>query len=429
MGDERGDRGTERYMEQLRSSVRTPAGFQVAVGRIAFAATEQGGAKQHMNMALVHAPTAPTSYAALTTTNSVVSPSVAFLRHRSGRGGVQTVLVNNKISNVGSRTGTENFARIQGRLGECLGVKRESVVPISTGVIGVGLPLPEMMRELTPLTKRLGQDSLVDFAQAIMTTDRFVKARSVACDGGTLVGVCKGAGMVEPNLNTMLVFFFTDISFSDRELSRMLRVAVAESFGRISIDGDQSTSDIVMIQSSRMRPTTGRRAFTHRLTELATQLALDTVRNGEGVGHIVEVVVKRARSTAEAHALARFVLGSRLVATAIAGNDANVGRLIARVGQYFGTVARRRIPVRQIHIYVESHIVFERGHFVMTPSLERLITDRLVSKGWATNAEGYPVPKPPVEICIDLEAGRCSGMVYGGDLTAEYVHINADYRS
>ena len=424
------DAETERqYLTRLRESIRAPQGFRVAVGEIAFAVAERGGTRQTMNLALVHSGNRATSYAALTTTNRLASPSAAYLRQRGGGGHMQTVLVNNKISNVGSKTGAANFSNIRQRLAELLNVDSRSALSVSTGVIGWTLPIEEIIDTLPSLVERLGQDGFVDFARAIMTTDRFVKARVTAVGGGTLLGVCKGAGMVEPNLNTMLVFLFTDLSFSNRQLNRMLRAAVAESFGRITVDGDQSTSDIVMIQSSNALPHGNERQCAERLTELCHQLAMDTVRNGEGVGHVVEMRIIRARTTADAAALARYMLNSRLVATAIAGNDPNVGRIIARVGQYFAPRRRRAVDMRKVRMYIESQLVFADGHFILTSERERAIAADLTAKGWDAAVVGYPIPRPAVHITVDLGNGNGNATAYGGDLTPEYVHINADYRS
>lgn len=419
-----------RYLKQLRTSTVAPRGFDVAIGAVSFVAEEQGKQQYDMNLALVHSRVPATPYASLTTTNAIASPSVTHLRKRAGRGVLQTLFVNNKVSNVGSQSGEDNFLCIQQQVGELLEVPRRSVLPVSTGVIGWSLPMQKIANELPVLTKKLGANSFVDFAQAIMTTDRFPKLRSVACGDGVLLGVCKGAGMVEPNLNTMLVFFFTDISFSNRELACALREAVGDSFGAISVDGDQSTSDIITIQSSCLAPKMNRKQFTASLTELARQLALDVVRNGEGVGHLMQVKVSGARSKSEARNLARFLLNSRLVATAIAGNDPNVGRLIARIGQYFGTVRHsKKVDARRIRILMESQSVFENGHFCLTPQMEATLNRQLADKSWDNRAHGYPIRKEAVEIAIDLRRGNGTATVYGGDLTAEYVHINADYRS
>lgn len=424
------DTHAHRYLKQLRSSTAVPCGFDVAVGAISFVAEEQGGQRHDMDFALVHSRTPATPYAALTTTNTIASPSVSYLQQRAGRGVLQTLFVNNKISNVGSRSGHENLLCIQQQIGGLLQVSPHSVLPVSTGVIGWSLPMPGITAELPALTQRLGTDSFVDVAQSIMTTDRFPKLRSVACGDGVLLGVCKGAGMVEPNLNTMLVFFFTDISFSNRELAHALRDAVRGSFGAISVDGDQSTSDIVMIQSSQLVPKVDRRQFTASLTELAHQLALDVVCNGEGVGHLIQIKVRGAPNKSEARNLARFLLNSRLVTTAIAGNDPNVGRLAARIGQYFGTIRRaKRVHTHRIRIFFESQLVFEHGHFCLTPQVEEMLNRRLVEKSWDSRVCGYPIKKEAVEIDIDLQSGTGAAVVYGGDLTAEYVHINADYRS
>ena len=399
----------------------------MAVCDISFQAPEQHQQTHAMSMALA-ASSVPTHYAALTTRNAFRSPSVEYLQGRKNKGQVQALLVNNKISNAGSKTGYANMTRLQQRLSSLLHVEHHAVVPLSTGIIGWTLPINEMVRALPSLVARLGSDSFVDFARAIMTTDRFVKVRSCTFEEGSIVALCKGAGMIEPNLHTMLVFFFTDIVSSNRELYRILCQAVAESFMQISVDGDQSTSDVVMMQSSNIIKQKNSRQFVQRIGELAEALALDVVRNGEGAGHIVKVVITGARSIREGKELAKCLLYSRLVATAIAGNDPNLGRLIARIGQYFGE-KRKKIDFVRVGIAIESHSVFARGHFVLTPIVEEKIADAFRKKGWDSQVNGYPIMKPPIEIVVQLGRGHASACAYGTDLTKEYVHINADYRS
>jgi len=415
-------------MAQLRASLLSPQGFQIATASIAFHAVEQGNKRQNMNLSLVHAPHPHVHYAALTTTNAFRSPSVAFLREKRNRGYAQTLLVNNKISNAASQYGDANLRQLQEQLSALLRVDTEAIIPISTGIIGWRLPMAEINAALSPLVARLGEGSFVDFATSIMTTDRFVKARSCEYEDGRIVAACKGAGMVEPRLNTMLAFFFTDIAFTNRELHHALSCASKESFEKISVDGDQSTSDIVMIQSSGLVKRKNLQQFTRHLSRLAQELALDIVRNSEGAGHIIMVTVKGAASRRSAEKLARFLLHSRLVTTAIAGNDPNVGRVIARVGQYCGS-EKEKIDFRRVRITIESNLVFEKGYFLLNPKVETSISQSLREKEWDSHINGYPIIKAPVELIVDLGAGNKSATLYGPDLTKEYVHINSDYRT
>jgi glutamate N-acetyltransferase/amino-acid N-acetyltransferase len=272
-----------------------------------------------------------------------------------------------------------------------------------------------------------------------MTTDLYPKVRRVELGGGSIVGVAKGAGMIEPDLATMLVFLLTDLDVPRDALRAALDEAVDASFQNITVDSDTSTSDTVALLSSRRAPAPDQRAFTAALTTVCRDLAEDVVRNGEGVHHVVRVVVRGAPDRAIARAAGKAIVNSPLVQCAVNGNDPNVGRLLAALGKELG---RRRLPVdpANVRLVVGGELLFEDGAMTLDPSREARLVAHLRSAelyASAPAADGLtfraPIDWPPheraVEIAIDLGLGRAECEVLGADRSHEYISENADYRS
>ncbi len=288
----------------------------------------------------------------------------------------------------------------------------------STGVIGTPMPMQRIMPAISPLTGGLGNASFDDIAKAIMTTDTFPKIASqqIKIQGkqGTITGICKGAGMIAPNMATMLCFILTDIAVEKKTLHTALKSAVGKSFNRITIDGDMSTNDTALIMANGVlgnKPVTKNSsefpAFQKALDELTYELSKLIVKDGEGATKLVEVVVKNARSEADAEKAALAIANSSLVKTAIYGNDANWGRIMAAAG-YSGI----SFNPDKTDVFFNKVKVVRNG---IMNNRDKEATEEMKKK--------------ELKIIVDLHAGKASVKVLTCDLTEDYIKINAEYRS
>jgi glutamate N-acetyltransferase/amino-acid N-acetyltransferase len=347
--------------------------------------------------------------------------------------------VNNKVSNVCAPGGVASAERICAEAARLLGLSPEEVLPSSTGVIGWRLPVDAMVEALPRAVEAFQHRSVLPAAEAIMTTDLYPKVRRAEVGEGSIVGIAKGAGMIEPNLATMLVYLLTDLDVPRDALRAALDEAVEPSFNAITVDSDTSTSDTVALVSSRRRAAPPAGDFADALRRVCADLAEDVVRNGEGVHHVVRVTVTRARTYAEARAVGKAVANSPLLKAAVNGNDPNVGRLLCAVGKHAGAAGLPLDPAK-VRMKVGGEVVLEAGAMRLDPEKERRLVQHM--KGaelypTAAPADGItfrpPVDFPPherrVEIEIDLALGPSSCAVLGADLSHEYVTENADYRS
>jgi glutamate N-acetyltransferase/amino-acid N-acetyltransferase len=253
-------------------------------------------------------------------------------------GRLQAIAVVSKNANVatGAR-GLEHARSLSRWVGEQLGLPETLVLPSSTGVIGVLQPIKRIEQGCQKIRENLGSDTqaLERFARAIMTTDRWPKWFCTRIGPATLVGVAKGAGMIEPNMATMLSYFVTDAELPAERLDPLLRKAVNRSFNRISIDSDTSTSDTVALLANGLAGPVDEAEFAEALNEGCTFLAKEIVRNGEGVTKTIELTVSGADSQEMAVRIGRSILNSPLVKTAFHGGDPNWGRIVMAVGKVF----------------------------------------------------------------------------------------------
>jgi glutamate N-acetyltransferase/amino-acid N-acetyltransferase len=228
----------------------------------------------------------------------------------------------------------------------------------------------------------------------------------------------------------MLVFLLTDLDVPRALLREELARAAESSFNRISVDGDQSTSDMVVAFSSRRKPAAPRAEFRRGLLEVCRGLAEDIVRNGEGVGHVLRVRVRGLKQPL-ALGLAKAVVNSPLVKSAVFGNDPNVGRLLSSMGDYLGAVpGGSAVDFRRLRVALGGTVLYERGAFRLDPGKERLLARYLASCAYDPARKGFPAHERCVEIEVDC-GGRGAAAVeaFGADLSYEYVRENADYRS
>ena len=391
--------------------------FHVPKGFLFASAT--AGIKESGNpdLAYVEAPLGATA-AAMFTSNRVVAAPVTIGREhlRASRGRVRALLVN--AGNANCATGPDGLAAARQSceaLASLLSVAPQDVIPCSTGIIGVPFPTSKLLSALPALlaNRRDDADGAYSVARAIMTTDTRMKTASASCtiDGREVrvLGVAKGAGMIHPNMATLLVYLFTDIDASPAELRRVLRPAVAASFNSISIDGDTSTNDTAVLMASGVsgaRASADEPAFSRAVTEVCMSLAAQVVADGEGVKHTVTLHVDGATTRAAADRIARTLAHSLLVKTAWAGADPNWGRLLAAVGR-----SGVSVDPDAVAIWIGGEKVCERGAAF---PFDAGVVHRMMSE-------------PSYEIRVQVGAGDGSARILTGDLTAEYVRINADY--
>jgi glutamate N-acetyltransferase/amino-acid N-acetyltransferase len=371
------------------------------------------------------------SVAAMFTSNRVqAAPVVVGRRHLERSAGLMRVVAVN-AGNANCATGAaglktaEQVCAAAAKTFACAG---HEVFPSSTGIIGVPLPAEKLVAALPAVKKSLASDTegFSAFAQAILTTDTRAKVAHATVQIGEktvrIAGVCKGAGMIHPQLvpgsaagssplhATMLVYLFTDAAVHPTALERYLRSAAEVSFNRISIDGDTSTNDTVLLMASGASGAdvwAEDADFARALTEVCTSLARQIVSDGEGVTHVVELQIEGAASDADAVKIAKAIAHSPLVKTAWAGADPNWGRLMAAVG-YSGA----EIDPEAMAIWFGSLPICAKGG--RAPQYdEKAAHAYLEQREYA------------IRIVVGTGAGRCR--FWTCDLTTEYVHINADY--
>src|SRR5512138_1353048 len=283
----------------LESQAALPEGFRVGTAAFEFVPVEvPKPARMRVTLLALDAPTP--AFAATFTRNAFPGAPVLVGRRRLEGAALSAIVVNNKVSNVCAPGGVEAAERVCAEAARLLGLAPDEVLPSSTGVIGWRLPVDAMLGALPAAMGALRGGSVLPAAEGIMTTDLYPKVRRAPVGEGSVVGIAKGAGMIEPNLATMLVYLLTDLDVPRAALRAALDLAVEPSFNAISVDSDTSTSDTVVLLSSRRRPAPPSGAFADALARVCADLAEDVVRNGEGVHHVMRVSVSGGRTFDEA---------------------------------------------------------------------------------------------------------------------------------
>ena len=421
----------------LATQAPLPRGFRVGTTRFEFMPREAPKpAKMTLTLIALDRPTP--DFAAVFTRNALPGAPIIVGRRRLEEATLGAIIVNNKISNVCAPGGVETAERICAETARLLGLASGQVLPSSTGVIGWSLPVDAISGGLPQAVAALSAGSILPAAEGIVTTDLYPKIRCATVGGGRIVGIAKGAGMIEPNLATMLVYVLTDLAVPRATLRALLTEVVDSSFNRISIDSDTSTSDTVALVSSGAVPCPDLAAFKRALATVCTDLAEDVVRNGEGVRHVLRVNVSGAADSALATALGKAIVNAPLFKCAVAGNDPNVGRLVQAIGKYVGATGSGT-DLSRLRLTLGGIEIFSGGVFRLNPEKETALVAHLrgaelyASKPDAQGVFTPPIDFPPhercVEIGVELGSGHASATVFGGDLTHEYVSENADYRS
>ena len=392
-------------------TVTTPAGFQAGA---TFAGIKTY-AQDKLDVGLLYA-TSSCTCAAVFTTNRIQSPSVVLTRERVQRGAVRAAVVNSGIANVlVGKQGYKDAVEMGDLAAKSLGLPPEEVAVLSTGIIGVEQPMA-LIRAAVPKIE-LAESGGNAFARAIMTTDTHPKELAVAYEHGgrtvTIGGVVKGSGMIHPNMATMLAFLGTDAPVETAFLQKAVKESADCSFNMITIDGDTSTNDTVLLLANGAaggavidEGSEEAALFQAALTQLCVSLAKEVVRDGEGASKLFEVTIQGALNDEEARIAARTVAGSSLVKTAVYGSDPNWGRIIAALGRSGATVEEDKLA-----LYVSDVCIMEDG--LPVPFFKDSVV--LLMKS------------PEVSFRIHLNLGQGAATAWGCDLSEGYVTINSAY--
>jgi glutamate N-acetyltransferase/amino-acid N-acetyltransferase len=400
-------------MEVIQEGVTAPVGFQAS-------GIHCGVKKARKDVALIYTET-PAVAAAMFTTNCVVAAPVVVDRKQMEKSQVvRAILVNSGNANActGERGMQDAWTMVK-NTAHALGIAESEVLVASTGVIGQYLPMDSITRGIELAVEHLGSDG-TGAAEAIRTTDTFSKEAAVRCMIGgqrvTVGGMAKGSGMIAPNMATMLAFVTTDVLITPEVLQAATRQAVDRSFHRISVDGDTSTNDMVGVLANGRAGNpiidsvthTGYPAFYQALEHVLVELSKMIVMDGEGATKFVEIRVVSADSEAEAAQAARTVANSSLVKTALNGEDANWGRILAAIGRSGITFDPDKVEIDF------GDVPILRSNYQIDFSEEKA---------------KEVLARRDIVITIRLHRGNASAFFWTCDLSKEYVAINANYRT
>ncbi|OQY19481.1 MAG: bifunctional ornithine acetyltransferase/N-acetylglutamate synthase [Desulfobacteraceae bacterium 4572_35.1] len=363
----------------------------------------------------------PACCAGVFTKNKVIAAPLLVTKPRIAAGSCQAILVNSGNANACTgQQGLDDAKSCSQALAAQMEIDEELVAVASTGVIGVPLPVERVLGAIPTLCSALAAETGREVAAAIMTTDSYRKTSSRTVEIGgeqcRIVGIAKGAGMIHPNMATMLGFVLTDAAVSSDLLQPMLSTGVDDSFNSISVDGDTSTNDMVLLLANgaaENKPVAAgsddAKRFKIALDEVLLDLAKMIVRDGEGATKLVQIKLRGAENDAQAKVAARSVATSSLVKTAFFGEDANWGRIIAAVG-YSGV----EVDPNKIDIFFDDVQVVANG--LTTGARQEELATQVLKKA-------------EFSVQIDIHLGAGCADYYTSDLTYDYVKINADYRT
>ena len=349
------------------------------------------------------------------TQNSVVSPSVTWTKEINSDGNIRAIVANSGCANcaVGEQ-GLIDAKEMASITSNALDINQNQVAVASTGIIGVELPMA-LMRKFIPQIK-LNKNDSNGFARSILTTDTKTKEISVSfqIDGMEInvAGVAKGSGMIHPNMATMLAFITTDANIEKKALQNSLNNSVAKSFNQISVDGDQSTNDTVLVlanglaKNKKIISSNDSKKFSEALDIVCVFLAKEIAKDGEGNTRLIEATVSGAKTTEDARLAARYVVNSNLVKTAVYGRDPNWGRIIMAVGA-------SQIPINEskVEIFVNDIQIVSEG----------------IAISYNQQSIVIAMSEEIIRFNINLNLGSNSGVAWGSELTEEYVVFNSAY--
>ncbi len=392
-------------------TVTSPQGFSAD----AVSADIKGKGSDRLDLGIL-CSSEPCNVAGLFTTNKIKSPSVALCQKRAQKGKTKGIVANSGCANASTgEQGFKNAIEMTALAAKAIGAKPDEVLIANTGVIGVQLPMDTIRKAIKKI--KLTPQGGHDFERAIMTTDTVPKEVAVTVKSGintfTIGGVAKGSGMIHPDLATMLVFITTDASVTTAFLKKSLGEAAAISFNMISVDGDTSPSDTLLIFANGLAKnelitvkSPYANIFQQALNEVCVYLAKAIARDGEGASKMIEINVKGAANLKEARQAARTIVSSNLLKAAIYGNDPNWGRVTAALGR-----SGAQLEEAKLDVYMGTIPVLKKGAPV--PFDKEKAVRVLKQK--------------EVPITVQLNLGTAEATAWGCDLTEEYVKINAEY--
>ena len=352
----------------------------------------------------------PSVGCAMWTTNRVQAAPVTVSRRHLAAAEPQAVVVNAGVANAATgQAGEEDAERTAAHAAARLGLAPEQVLVLSTGVIGPRLPMAKLLAGVDEAAVALSPGGGPSAAEAILTTDAGPKTAVAARDGFTVGGMAKGAGMIHPRLATMLAVVTTDYALAEGEADELLRPAVERTFNRISVDGDCSTNDAVVLLARRAgadRDSSSDASFAADLEQVCADLARQIVADGEGATVVLEIVVRRASTDDQARAIALRVATSPLVKTAAFGRDPNWGRVLAAAGSAPWNGGFADLDPERLRVSFDGTPVFERG----------------APTGLVPTLEGADA-----RIELDLGLGEGESAYLASDLSYDYVRLNAEY--
>ena len=409
-------------MKIVEGGVVAPIGYKAAGLR---AGIKPSATKKDMAMIWSEAP----AVCAGTFTKNVVKAAPVFWDKKiiTEEETVQAIVINSGIANACTgQEGIDNCRKEALAVGSCLGIEPEKVLVASTGVIGAQLVMDVIQKGIEGLSQILSdsKEAADDAANAILTTDTHKKeiAVTVELDGKnvTIGGMCKGAGMIHPNMGTMLAFVTSDVSVEKATLQEMLLEGVEDSFNMVSVDGDTSTNDSCLVLCNGMagnrlltKDSKGYESFKKALFYVLEYLAKQIAGDGEGCTRLFEVICRGAACKEDARIISKSVVCSSLTKAAVFGKDANWGRILCAMGY--------------------SGVVFDPEKVDITLCSEEEGSLTIVKDGIATDYSEEKATRilsgNPVQAILDIHAGDQTATAWGCDLTYEYVSINADYRS
>lgn len=385
-------------------------GVTAAAGFRAAAATTGVKASGKPDLALISCDTTAT-VAAVTTTNRTKAPACVITDQHAANGSAVAVLVNSGNANLCTPNATTDANQMVAATAQALGVTAEDILLMSTGVIGVPLPVEQILAHIPTLPQALQKAGGAQAANAILTTDSVAKitAYEIKDDTGSCLigGIAKGVGMIQPNMATMLAVITTDAAIDAPTLKQLLREAVDQTFHCISVDGDTSTSDTVAVLASGMAAATPQLASIKRgLVRVCADLAEAVVRDGEGASRVARIHIAQAATASEAKAFAKSVATSLLVRAALHGADPNWGRVMMALGN-----AGVAFDPNRVSVQFAGHLVAKAGMAV----------------AFDAPTVAASMNAPEVTISIDLASGQSEAMMLTCDLTPEYVRFNSEY--
>ena len=397
-----------RRTERTAVTVNTAAGTALPLGFSAHVANI--GIKDATDDFVVIASDAPASGAGVFTQSRFAGPSVNLSRRSVGDGSVRAFVVVSKNANVANgRAGAEQAEEVLKGVATAIGCNPYDIVLASTGVIGRLYPIEKIRAHITDLRYPFNETDALRSAEAMMTTDTVAKVASAVVGEGParIVGIAKGVGMMEPDMATLIVLFMTDARLSPGDLRPIFHSVMDRTFNCLSIDTDTSTSDTAAIMANGRAGFVERTEFAAALLDVALSLTKQIARDGEGATKLIEVTVDRARDEVQAKRVAKSILNSPLVKTAVHGADPNWGRVAMAVGKCQGDTD-----------ISPDRVIIRFGSQEVYPSL---------LDGSGLDALKSYMTGPEVRIHVSLMTGNDACTVYGCDLSDGYVRINADY--